>query len=319
MGCYPQGLPEYYPSRRTRSQRHGDHAFSALCDFADFAERYSMCRSTVNPVTLAEPARTIPLSHLCLKGTVQMPARLVIGLNADYRPETHDRTAFTFLSSGYYDAIRRAGAVPVIVPPLQRPEEIESLLERLDGFVLVGGPDLDPRRDGFMLHPTVRTMPSRREDFDRMLMNALAERCIPTFGIGAGMQLMNVATGGNLFLHIPEDLPHALRHADPQDPAHRHGLRIVAGSLMDRVFGDGEIRVNSQHHMSIDLLAPCFEVTARCHDGVIEAIESKRPDWFAIGTQFHPESRHASALDMRIFEEFICGAATAGSGMRMVA
>ncbi len=68
-----------------------------------------------------------------------------------------------------------------------------------------------------------------------------------------------------------------------------------------------EIRVTSRHHMAIDRLAEGFRVTARCPDGIIEAIESEMMDWFAIGTQFHPESTAASALDIRIFEEFIEG------------
>lgn len=249
-----------------------------------------------------------------------MPAKPIIGLNADFRPATKDHLAFTLLSSGYYDAISRAGGVPVILPPYESWDQIDAILDRLDGMVLVGGPDLDPRRDGFMLHPTVRPMPLRREDFDRRLAEMLADRSIPVFGIGGGMQLLNVSQGGNLFLHISEDLPHALPHSDPQDPAHRHNLQVVPGSLMDRVYGDGEIRVNSQHHMAIDEVAPCFAVTARCPDGVIEAIESRRPDWFAIGTQFHPESRHASAIDIRLFEEFVAGvAATTHQAMRIVA
>ena len=74
---------------------------------------------------------------------------------------------------------------------------------------------------------------------------------------------------------------------------------------MERVYGDGEIRVSSRHHMAIDEVAQGFAVTARCPDGVIEAIESEMPDWIAIGTQFHPENEAASALDVRVFEEFL--------------
>jgi putative glutamine amidotransferase len=74
---------------------------------------------------------------------------------------------------------------------------------------------------------------------------------------------------------------------------------------MERVYGDGEIRVSSRHHMAVDEVAPGFHVTARCPDGVIEAIESEREDWIAIGTQFHPENEAASALDVRVFEEFL--------------
>ncbi|MCA9175318.1 MAG: gamma-glutamyl-gamma-aminobutyrate hydrolase family protein, partial [Planctomycetales bacterium] len=123
----------------------------------------------------------------------------------------------------------------------------------------------------------------------------------------AGMQLLNVCQGGNLSLHIPEDIPGALPHWDAHDKGHRHGLEIAPDSLMERVYGDGEIRVNSMHHMAVDEVAPGFRVTARCPDGVVEAIESQLDDWLALGTQFHPEADSASALDQRIFDEFIQG------------
>ncbi len=150
-------------------------------------------------------------------------------------------------------------------------------------------------------------------------MNLVAERRMPVMGVGCGMQLLNVSQGGTLFLHIAEDMPRALPHLDAMDPNHRHALEIVMGTLMERVYGEGEIRVNSMHHMAVDDVAPGFVVTARCPDGVVEAIESTRDDWFAIGTQFHPENESASALDLRIFEEFVAGITGEVLEMRMVA
>jgi putative glutamine amidotransferase len=248
-----------------------------------------------------------------------MHCKPLIGLNADYRAATKDSPAFAYLAAGYFNCILRAGGTPVIVPPMDGEEDLNSILDALQGFVMVGGQDLDPRRDGFMLHPTVRPLDARREKSDRMLMRFIAQRRMPVFGIGVGMQLLNVQQGGNLFLHIPEDLPGALPHKDPQDPGHRHGLEVTPGSLMERVYGDGEIRVNSMHHMAIDEVATGFSVTARCPDGVVEAIESRIDDWFAFGTQFHPEANSASALDQRIFEEFIEGTRRANHVLRMVA
>lgn len=248
-----------------------------------------------------------------------MHCKPLIGLNADYRAAGTDSSAFAYLASGYFDCITEAGGIPVIVPPMDNEDDINSILDTLQGFVMVGGQDLDPRRDGFMLHPTVRPLDSRRERSDRMLMRLIAERHMPVFGIGVGMQLLNVQQGGNLFLHIPEDLPTALPHKDRQDPGHRHGLEVAPDTLMERVYGDGEIRVNSMHHMAIDEVALGFAVTARCPDGVIEAIESQIDDWFAFGTQFHPEASSASALDQRIFEEFIEGARRKSHVLRMVA
>lgn len=236
-----------------------------------------------------------------------MTKKPLIGLNADFRSARKDSPAFSFLCSGYYDSLSQMGGVPVVIPPLRSEDDIQQVLDALDGVVMIGGFDLDPRRDGYMLHPSVRPLEERREDFDRKLMDLVADRRMPFFGIGVGMQLLNVSQGGTLFLHLPEDVPRALPHLDAMDRSHRHALVVEPGSLMERVYGDGEIRVNSMHHMAIDDVAPGFRVTARCPDGVVEAIESVMEEWFAFGTQFHPECQSASALDVRVFEEFIVG------------
>ncbi|MEX0611506.1 MAG: gamma-glutamyl-gamma-aminobutyrate hydrolase family protein [Pirellulales bacterium] len=243
----------------------------------------------------------------------------LIGLNADFVNAAGDKPAFTFVASGYYDAISKAGGIPLIIPPVEDDHDLEQILDQVHGVVLVGGADLDPRRDGWMLHPTIRPLAARRESFDRRLMRIIADRRTPVFGIGAGMQLLNVTMGGNLLLHIAEDRPTALPHHDPIDPAHRHTLELTPGSLMERVYGDGELRVNSMHHMAVDEVARGFHVTARCPDGIVEAIESQNPDWFAIGTQFHPEADTASALDLRVFEEFVEAVKESASAMRLVA
>jgi putative glutamine amidotransferase len=236
-----------------------------------------------------------------------MNAKPLIGLNSDYRSRTSDQPAFSYVFAGYYESIIQTGGVPVVIPPLTDEADLNQVLNTLDGVVMIGGADLDPRRDGYMLHPSVRIQEPRREDFDRMLVRNVFTRRMPVLGIGSGMQLLNVARGGTLFLHLPEDMPRALPHRDPMDKAHRHALEVVPGTLMERVYGDGEIRVTSRHHMAIDDVASDFLVSARCPDGVVEAIESTRDDWFAIGTQFHPELGAASALDLRIFEEFLRG------------
>ena len=236
-----------------------------------------------------------------------MTKKPVIAINADYRRPQGTQPAFTYVAAGYYDNVAAAGGVPVVLPPMDDEEAVQEVLDRVDGLILIGGADLDPRRDGFMLHPSVRPMEPRREVSDRLLVRVAAANRLPIFGIGAGMQLLNISQGGNLFLHLPEDLPDAIPHRDAQDDRHRHSLDVAAGSIMDRVYGEGEIRVSSRHHMAIDQVAPGFEVTARCPDGVVEAIESNQADWFSIGTQFHPECESASALDSRIFQEFVEG------------
>ncbi len=227
--------------------------------------------------------------------------------------------AYCVLHAGYCNSLIKAGAVPMLIPPLDDEADVRRVLNLLDGVLFIGGADLDCRQDGFMLHPSMRVLDSRRETFDRRLMNMVAQRHMPVMGIGCGMQLLNISQGGNLFLHLPEDMPKALPHLDAMDPNHRHALEIEMGTIMERVYGEGEIRVNSMHHMAIDDVAPGFAVTARCPDGVIEAIESTMDDWFAFGTQFHPEHESASALDLRIFEEFIAGITGEVLEVRLVA
>jgi len=248
-----------------------------------------------------------------------MRGKPLIGLNADYRKAKKDSPAFSYLTAGYFDAISKAGGIPVIIPPQGSSDDIERILDLLDGVVFVGGADLDPRRDGFMMHPSIRLLDSRREDFDRVLMRAAADRRMPILAIGVGMQLLNVSQGGNLFLHLPEDLPKSIPHKDPLDAAHRHALVVVPDTLMERVYGESEIRVNSMHHMACDEIAPGFVVSARSPDGVVEAIESVQDDWRAFGTQFHPEADTATALDVRIFEEFVFSITGVAPELKLVA
>ncbi len=248
-----------------------------------------------------------------------MIAKPLIGMNTNYQSATRDTPAYALLPAGYFDCVTKAGAIPILIPPIDDEYDLTRVLDMLDGVVLCGGADLDPRFDGFMVHPAQRLLDRRRENFDRMLIRLVAGRRMPVFGIGCGMQLLNVSQGGNLYLHVPEDLPRALPHSDAMDRTHRHALEVEIDSLMGRVYGEGEIRVNSAHHMAVDEVAPEFTVTARCPDGIVEAIESSMDDWFALGTQFHPHSDSASALDLRIFEEFVAGVAGQVIEMPMVA
>jgi putative glutamine amidotransferase len=219
-----------------------------------------------------------------------MQRKPLIGINADYRNTHQGVPAYSYLAAGYYDNILAAGGIPVVVPPMEDDQDLSDVLDMLQGFVLIGGADLDPRNDGYMLHSSVRPMDARREAFDRNLMASIAQRRMPVFGIGTGHQLINVHLGGNL--------PEAIQHRDINDPNHRHSLVVESDSIVGRVYGEGEIRVTSRHHMAIDQLAPGLRVTARCQDGVIEAFESDMEDWMCIGVQFHPESPAASALDV---------------------
>lgn len=233
-----------------------------------------------------------------------------IGINLEYKPASGLVPSLNYISNEYIRSVKEAGGLPFLIPPMDDLDDVASTVSSLDGFILVGGADLDPRLDGFKLHRFVRLMEPTREQSDRLLMDEIAKQRKPVLGIGVGMQLLNVSQGGALFLHISEDIPNSMPHRDNSDPDLRHPLVVEKGTLLERVYGrnNGDIRVISRHHMAIDDVAPGFIVSARCPgDNVIEAIESEQDDWFALGVQFHPEATSATSLDQRVFNEFIKG------------
>jgi putative glutamine amidotransferase len=242
-----------------------------------------------------------------------------IAINADYVAAGKTTGAHVRLGAGYFDTVAAAGGLPILLPPLGKEPEIDAYLDLVDGVVLSGGLDLDPRRQGLPSHAAVQAMPQRREDSDRILIRRASERKLPILAIGGGMQHLNVIGGGSLYLHLPEDLPRSLPHRDSTGGPHRHVVLVEPGTRLEEVYGGGEIRINSAHHQAVRLVAPNFRVGARAPDGVIEAIESTEPDWFCMGVQWHPESETASALDMQLFESFIQACLRHGQALEIAA
>jgi putative glutamine amidotransferase len=247
-----------------------------------------------------------------------MASKPLIGMNGDYRTARKDAIELSWFNTGYYDTITAAkvktgpketdvtSAIPVLIPPLAEDADLKQILGMLDGLVLAGcALDLDPIRMGLEKHPSTRTMPQRREDFDRRLCRMAVDMKMPILAIGGGMQLLNVICGGSIYQHIAEDCPRALHHHDQVENTLRHVIEIVPGTRVDTIYGPGEIRVNSQHHQAVNSVARGFKVSARAPDGVIEAIESEDPNWFCLGVQWHPENETSSALDMQVFEQFL--------------
>lgn len=230
----------------------------------------------------------------------------VIGMNIEFRAARQEAPALSWLDAGYYDSITASGGLPMLIPSYAEDDDLRQALSMLDGLLLCGcNLDLDPVRLGMEHHPSTRAMPVRREDFDRRLCKLAVEMQIPILAIGQGMQTLNVVCGGTLHQHIPEAFPEPLHHRDPVESNLRHIIDIVPGTRMDAIYGPGEIRVNSQHHMAVDQVANLFKVSATTPDGVTESYESITEEWFCVGVQWHPESNTASALDMQVFEMFL--------------
>ncbi len=241
--------------------------------------------------------------------------RPLIGINMDFRATIKGRTPHSYLTNGYYDSILSAGGIPVAIPPLVKEHDLSPILDRLDGVMLTGGDDLDPKKQGLGHHPSIVTIPERRETSDRLLCKLIEQRRMPVLGIGLGMQELNVVLGGGLYQHLPEDMPKCIPHRDPQGGVHRHWVMMQKDSLLFDIYGEGEIRVNSYHHQGIRKLAPCFRIGATAPDGLIEAFESKDEGWFCVGVQWHPENEGQISLDSQLIEAFLTASAKAATSV----
>jgi putative glutamine amidotransferase len=232
-------------------------------------------------------------------------AQPVIGLTLDREPpgaysKTHPWYA---LRENYCDAIVAAGGLPILLP--HEPEQAESYLALLGGLVVTGGAfDVDPALFGAASrHDSVITK-DRRTAFELAITRGAVARDLPVLGICGGQQLLNVALGGTLIQHIPDEVPGALAHEQPNprtEPG--HDVRIARGTLLHRVTGMDAMPVNSAHHQAVKDPAPGLVVDAVAADGVIEGIEDPRRR-YCLGVQWHPEYVLSDG-DRLIFASFI--------------
>ena len=201
------------------------------------------------------------------------------------------------LGMTYLQAIERAGAVPVVLPPCV--SDLESLISRLDGVCLSGGPDLDPEAYGSRerhgeLGPTEPSL----DAFELALARAALDRGMPLLGICRGSQALNVACGGTLHQHLPGH-----RQSEPGCRV-THEVEVRAGTRLAGLLGVGTHAVNSFHHQAVDRLGRGLRIAARAADGTVEAIEGPG---FAIGVQWHAEA----LADGRLFEALVSAAVPA--------
>ncbi|UFN46963.1 gamma-glutamyl-gamma-aminobutyrate hydrolase family protein [Roseomonas sp. OT10] len=193
------------------------------------------------------------------------------------------------IRQNYLSAIAAAGGLPIALPHL--PELADAYLDRLDGLVVTGGAfDVDPALYGAAERHATVTLKETRTAFELAVLRGALARDIPVLGICGGEQLLAVALGGTLIQHIPDSIPDALAHEQPNprtEPGHE--VRVEPGTLLARVTGGAAtLSVNSAHHQAVARPGRGAIVSGTAPDGVVEAIE--HPGYrFCLGVQWHPE------------------------------
>lgn len=225
----------------------------------------------------------------------------IIGIGSDLAVKEGQRDR-AFAYTTYTEALRRAGAVVVVIPP--QPENAADLVASLDGILLAGGDDCDPSVYGEESHPSCETMDPRRQENELALARTARERGIPTLGICLGLQMMNVAGGGTLIQDIASSVDTEIDHASEPDDRHRHDVLVETGTKLAGVVGAGEHRVNSSHHQAIGHVAPGLRVTALAPDGIVEGLEDPALPFY-VGVQWHPEDMTGEQDATTLFGAFV--------------
>jgi putative glutamine amidotransferase len=210
-----------------------------------------------------------------------------------------------YLYSRYVTLVAQGGALPVILPVVATRSEAREIVQRIDGLLLTGGPDIDPARYGQTARFPDRLAIPARTASDLLFVHEAKDRGLPVLGICLGTQTLNVAFGGSLLQHIPEDVPGAMEHEDePEGTAPEHPIRIEPGTVLRHAIGLESATVNSFHHQGIGELAPGFRIAARSPDGVVEAIERTDHPFF-LGVHWHPERMLESEVTRRLLRAFV--------------
>lgn len=238
-----------------------------------------------------------------------MTTKPIIGFTLDYEEGSasgYSKYPWYAIRDNYTASVARHGGVPVALP--HEVAQAESYLDLMHGLVITGGNfDVPPALYGdHSVHEKVTTKP-RRSQFEWAVTEGALKRGMPILGICGGQQLLNVILGGTLIQHIPDTIPNAFAHEQP-NPRHEagHEVAIVANTLLYKIVGQGTIAVNSAHHQAVAKTAEGVVVNARAADGVIEGIEYPAHP-FCLGVQWHPEFSITKA-DEKIFAAFIAAA-----------
>lgn len=227
----------------------------------------------------------------------------LIGLTTYGRNDFDEDTPRFCTPAAYCDAVTRAGGMPVLVPPCA--PDFETLAARVDGFVLIGGGDVAPSHYGGNPHETIYMTDAERDGWELDFARRLAESDLPALCICRGCQVLNVALGGTLIEHLPDEVGEELLHRAPPRQPTEHPVTIEPSSKLAEYVGGAACNTVSWHHQALRKVGRGLNVVARAPDGTIEAVEL--PDHpFLIAVQWHPElSADRDPIQQGLFDRLV--------------
>lgn len=207
------------------------------------------------------------------------------------------------LPSVYVDSVRRSGGIPILLPPGEK--NIAAIISRVQGIVLTGGGDIDPALYHGTDHEAVYGVNKIRDQSEIKLASMIFKYKIPTLAICRGLQIINVALGGNLIENLPDISDKTVLHRLNSIELVEHPVIIKEKTRLAGIMQKTLITVTSRHHQAIRELASALEIVAQATDGTIEAVESRQhPGLIAI--QWHPELTSAEdPMQQRLFDALV--------------
>lgn len=204
----------------------------------------------------------------------------------------------------FQDMVFDLGAIPVFLSTGRKFEDSLDLIKTLDGFIVTGGRDINPKLYGERIMTKYSKFNDDRDDFEKSLIEYCLKEDLPLLGICRGFQLMNVTLGGSLYQDLEKSdfPPHVLNNLERNQASHE--IEILKDSFLAKLTGEGKVGVNSYHHQGIKDLAGDLSTQAKSEEGLVEAaiVEGKK---FALGLQWHPEYMYKDNFNGKIVGSFL--------------